>query len=54
MISLFLAMIISGSTVEKAAIDNVTFKTIEQCQQYKKAMQYADSKSLKFTCEKTK
>ncbi len=54
MFSLFLAMILSGSTVERAAIDNVTFKTAAQCEQYKTAMHYADSASLKFTCEKTK
>ena len=54
MISLFLAMIVNGTTAEKAAIDNVTFKTVEQCQQYKKAMHYADTKALKFTREKTK
>ena len=54
MISLFLAMIVSGSTIEKAAIDNVSFKTVAQCEQYKKAMHYSDSASLKFTCEKTK
>ena len=53
MISLFLAMIVSGSIVEKSVIDNVTFKTTAQCEQYKTAMRYSDSKSLKFTCEKT-
>ena len=49
MFSLFLTVLISGQPVTNT-IDNVTFNSMQECNNYKMAMNYHNSNHLTFKC----
>ena len=51
--SLFLTVLISGQPVTNT-IDNITFNSMQECNNYKMAMNYHNSNHLTFKCGKTK
>ena len=53
MFSLFLTVLISGQPVTNT-IDNVTFNSMQKCNNYKMVMNYHNSNHLTFKCGKTK
>ena len=53
MFSLFLTILISGQSYTNT-IDNITFNSMQECNNYKMAMNYHNSNHLTFKCGKTK
>jgi hypothetical protein len=51
MYALFLSVVMSG-TPNSNAIDNVTFKSQEACESYRKGMRYYNTNTLIFNCKK--
>ena len=54
MFTLVLKLVLNGQVQTTKPIDNVQFRTLVQCEAYKKRMNYNNSTNLRFTCTKVK
>ena len=52
MFILLMTLTLSNQPTVHGAIDNIQFKTMNQCEVYKKRMKYRDTKSFTFTCKR--